>query len=56
MDIIAYSEGHRIFRESFRRFLEREIITHIEELGEGVSCSTSTIEIMKSVVARNLGV
>ncbi|MRR16550.1 MAG: acyl-CoA dehydrogenase [Deltaproteobacteria bacterium] len=30
MDIIPYTDEHRIFRESFRRFLEKEIIPHVE--------------------------
>jgi acyl-CoA dehydrogenase len=30
MDIISLTEEHRIFRESFRRFLKREVIPHIE--------------------------
>ncbi len=30
MDLIPYTEGHRIFRQSFRKFLEKEIIPHIE--------------------------
>lgn len=30
MEIIPYREEHRIFRESFRRFLEKEIIPHVE--------------------------
>jgi len=30
MDLIPYTEGHRIFRRSFRKFLEKEIIPHIE--------------------------
>lgn len=31
MEIVPYREEHRIFRESFRRFLEKEIIPHVEE-------------------------
>lgn len=31
MEIIPYSQEHRIFRESFRRFLEKEIIPHVEQ-------------------------
>lgn len=30
MEMIPYSQEHRIFRESFRRFLEKEIIPHVE--------------------------
>jgi len=30
MEIIPYGPEHRIFRESFRRFLEKEIIPHVE--------------------------
>lgn len=30
MDLIPYSQEHRIFREAFRRFLEKEIIPHVE--------------------------
>ncbi|MDZ4165493.1 MAG: acyl-CoA dehydrogenase family protein [Smithellaceae bacterium] len=34
MEILQYSEEHRIFRESLRRFLEKEIIPHVEEWEE----------------------
>jgi acyl-CoA dehydrogenase len=34
MDIITYTEGHRIFRESLRKFLQKEIVPHIEEWEE----------------------
>jgi len=34
MEILRYSEEHRIFRESLRRFLEKEIIPHVEEWEE----------------------
>jgi len=34
MNIVPYSEEHRIFRESFRRFLEKEIIPHVEQWEE----------------------
>jgi acyl-CoA dehydrogenase len=30
MDILNYTEEHRIFRESLRRFLEKEITPHVE--------------------------
>jgi acyl-CoA dehydrogenase len=30
MEIVPYREEHRIFRESFRRFLEKEIIPHVD--------------------------
>jgi len=30
MDLIPYTEGHRIFRDSFRKFLKQEIVPHIE--------------------------
>ena len=30
MDIIQYSEEHRIFRESLRKYLEREVIPNVE--------------------------
>jgi acyl-CoA dehydrogenase len=30
MDIISYTEEHRLFRESFRKFLRKEILPHIE--------------------------
>lgn len=34
MDLIPYNEGHRIFRDSFRKFLQREIVPHIDEWEE----------------------
>jgi len=34
MDLIPYTEGHRIFRETFRKFLQKEIVPHIEEWEE----------------------
>ncbi len=34
MDIIPYSEEHRIFRDTFRRFLEKEIVPHIDQWEE----------------------
>ncbi len=34
MDIINYSEEHRIFRNSLRRYLEKEVIPHVEEWEE----------------------
>ena len=34
MDIIPYTDEHRIFRESFRRFLEKEIIPHVAKWEE----------------------
>lgn len=34
MDIIPYTDEHRIFRESFRRFLEKEILPHVEKWEE----------------------
>ncbi len=34
MDIIPYAEEHKIFRESLRRFLEKEVVPHIEEWEE----------------------
>lgn len=34
MDIIEYKEEHRIFRESVRRFLEKEVTPHINEWEE----------------------
>jgi hypothetical protein len=30
VDILSYTEEHRIFRESFRSFLQREIIPYVE--------------------------
>jgi acyl-CoA dehydrogenase len=34
VDILSYTEDHRIFRESFRRFLKREIIPWIDDWEE----------------------
>ncbi len=34
MEILHYTDEHKIFRESLRRFLEKEIIPHIEEWEE----------------------
>ena len=34
MEIIQYSEEHRIFRESVRRFLEKEVVPHVDEWEE----------------------
>jgi len=34
MELIPYNEGHRIFRESFRKFLHKEIVLNIEEWEE----------------------
>lgn len=34
MDIIKYTAEHNIFRESLRKFLDREIVPHIEEWEE----------------------
>ena len=34
MDIIQYSDEHRIFRQMLRKFLEREVIPHVEEWEE----------------------
>lgn len=34
MEIIPYTEEHRIFRESFRKFLEKEIIPHVDQWEE----------------------
>ena len=34
MDIIQYSDEHRIFRQALRKFLEREVIPHVEEWEE----------------------
>jgi acyl-CoA dehydrogenase len=31
MEIVPYKEEHRIFRDTFRKFLEKEIIPHIDE-------------------------
>lgn len=34
MDILQYTEEHRMFRDSLRRFLAKEIVPHIEEWEE----------------------
>ncbi len=34
MEIIHYSEEHRIFRDALRRFFEKEVIPHVEEWEE----------------------
>ncbi|KAF0154333.1 MAG: acyl-CoA dehydrogenase [Syntrophaceae bacterium] len=34
MDIIQYSEEHRIFRDTLRKYLEKEVIPHVEEWEE----------------------
>ena len=34
MDIIPYQEEHRIFRDTFRKFLEKEIVPHVEQWEE----------------------
>jgi acyl-CoA dehydrogenase len=34
MEILHYTEEHKIFRESLRRFLEKEIVPHIEQWEE----------------------
>ena len=34
MEIINYSEEHKIFRDSLRKFLDKEVIPHIEEWEE----------------------
>jgi acyl-CoA dehydrogenase len=34
MDIIQYTDEHRIFRQTLRKFLEKEIIPHVEEWEE----------------------
>jgi acyl-CoA dehydrogenase len=34
MELIPYNEGHRIFRESFRKFLQKEIVPNIEQWEE----------------------
>ena len=34
MEIINYSEEHKIFSVYFRKFLEKEVIPHIEEWEE----------------------
>ncbi|MGV8057146.1 MAG: acyl-CoA dehydrogenase family protein [Smithellaceae bacterium] len=34
MEIVPYQEEHRIFRETFRKFLEKEIVPHVDEWEE----------------------
>ncbi|MCA1960026.1 MAG: acyl-CoA dehydrogenase family protein [Desulfomonile sp.] len=34
MEIIPYTEAHRIFRESVRKFFEKEVIPHVDEWEE----------------------
>jgi acyl-CoA dehydrogenase len=34
MEIIKYTEGHKIFRQSLRRFFEREVTPHVDEWEE----------------------
>lgn len=34
MDIIQYTEEHRMFRDSLRKFVEKELIPHVEEWEE----------------------
>jgi acyl-CoA dehydrogenase len=34
MDIIQYTDEHRIFRQSLKKFLEKEILPHVEEWEE----------------------
>jgi len=34
MDLVPYTQEHRIFRESFRRFLEKEIVPHVDQWEE----------------------
>jgi acyl-CoA dehydrogenase len=34
VEIVPYQEEHKIFRESFRKFLEKEIIPHVDEWEE----------------------
>jgi len=34
MEIIKYSEEHKIFRQALRKFLEKEVVPHIEEWEE----------------------
>ncbi len=31
MDIIQYTEEHRIFRDALRKFYEREVIPYVDE-------------------------
>ena len=37
MEIINYSEEHKIFRESLKKFLDREVVPPIEEWEEAGS-------------------
>ncbi|MEJ2023805.1 MAG: acyl-CoA dehydrogenase family protein [Deltaproteobacteria bacterium] len=34
MDVISYSEEHKIFRDAVRKFFEKEVVPHIEEWEE----------------------
>jgi acyl-CoA dehydrogenase len=34
MEIVPYQNEHRIFRETFRKFLEKEIVAHVDEWEE----------------------
>ena len=34
MEIVPYQEEHRIFRETFRRFMEKEIVPHVDQWEE----------------------
>ena len=34
MDIIQYTEEHRMFRDTLRKFVEKELIPHVEEWEE----------------------
>ncbi len=41
--IIQYQEEHKIFKEAFRKFLEKEVVPHIEEwqktfITNGINC------------------
>ncbi|MGD0276327.1 MAG: acyl-CoA dehydrogenase family protein [Syntrophales bacterium] len=42
MDILNYTEEHKMFRDSLRKFLEKEIIPHIEEWEEARIVPKST--------------
>ena len=39
MDIIKYSEEHRIFRDSVRKYLEKEVTPHVEAWEEAGHCA-----------------
>jgi acyl-CoA dehydrogenase len=34
MDILKYTEEHRMFRDTLRKFVEKELIPHVEEWEE----------------------